>query len=246
MEKRIQQKQVNKMQEQLVAERERMKRIMEKRIQQKQVELKTKMCLNEEKFRQLKDILNFDDWGLMLDPFSQTSSDTKLDAVFDSEKRSRSPTSATPSTRIAVSNPRHRRSRSSNADVWLDHRPVGTLELDTVLRPKMKKKKSVSKLNVQDVTKDTSKYLLTNQENTSNGELKTEYYKGDVIPTSGGGAQVVFQDVEVLKQVSLPYQFRKRNSSSSKNVKPSEVKNRCMMGIVDHQESPGSNFKRAS
>ena len=70
-------------------------------------------------------------------------------------------------------NPRHRRSRSSNAEIWLDHRPPGSVELGTVLQPKLKKKKSVSKLEVKD-TKEATKYILTHQDIDSVGELETK------------------------------------------------------------------------
>ncbi|KAL5019545.1 hypothetical protein ScPMuIL_002437 [Solemya velum] len=114
--------------------------------------------------------------------------------------------------KTAPYNTRHRRSKSSsNAEVWLDHKPSTHVKLDTVLQPEMKKKKSVSKLEVKD-TKDASKYCLTTQETTSNGGIKTKLYKGDVLPTAGGGAAVVFNDLETLRQTSPP-RPRKRRSS---------------------------------
>ncbi|KAG1689906.1 Kinesin-like protein KIF23 [Nymphon striatum] len=254
-----------KVQEQFTSERERMKRLMEKRLHEKQAELESKMCLNEEKLRQLQDILNADDWCVMFDPLpvpaqkprkkqpapstpmsksSQSSSDTKLNsASCRPATRSRSPVFNQRKTPVA--NSRHRRSQSSNADVWIDHRPIGNLELDTVLKPKLKKKKSVSQLNMKDITNDASKYLLTNQEQLSDGNLKTEYYKGDVIPTSGGGAQVIFQDVEILNQNSPPYNFRKRRSCEEETVMGEVIKNKCSTGIEGHAVTGGSNYKKS-
>lgn len=117
----------------------------------------------------------------------------------------------------------------------------------TVLKPKLKKKKSVSQLNVKDITNDASKYLLTNQEQMRCGNLKTNYYKGDVIPTAGGGAQVIFNDIEVLKQKSPPYNLRKRSSSDSDDTyykNCTEIKGRCSIGIEGHAGNM-SNSKKA-
>lgn len=75
-----------------------------------------------------------------------------------------------------MANPRHRRSRSTD-EIWLDHEPPGTVELGTILQPKLKRKKSVSKLTIKDVTKDASKYVLTHQEQDMNGDVETHYYK---------------------------------------------------------------------
>ena len=47
---------------------------------------------------------------------------------------------------------------------------------DTVLQPKMKKKRSVTKLEVGD-TKNVSKYILTHQEQDSNDEVVTKLIK---------------------------------------------------------------------
>ena len=47
---------------------------------------------------------------------------------------------------------------------------------DTVLQPTLKKKKSLSKLEVKD-TKKASKYMMTTQDVGSDGEFQTRYYK---------------------------------------------------------------------
>ena len=47
---------------------------------------------------------------------------------------------------------------------------------DTVLQPKLKKKRSVSKLEVGD-TRNVSKYILTHQEPDSNDEIVTKLIK---------------------------------------------------------------------
>ncbi|XP_046350395.1 kinesin-like protein KIF23 isoform X3 [Haliotis rufescens] len=105
----------------------------------------------------------------------------------------------------------HRRSKSSsNAEVWLDHRPNGDVEMDSVLQPKMGKKRSVSKLELKD-TKEASKYVLTTHEMDSEGEMATKLVKGTVMPTAGGGTAVVFNDVETLRHTAPG--TRKRRSS---------------------------------
>ncbi|RZC32836.1 kinesin-like protein KIF23 [Asbolus verrucosus] len=98
---------------------------------------------------------------------------------------------------------RRRRSRSAG-DVWLEHNSVKPVPLGTVLQPSMKKRKSVTKLSkASDITNPKqSKYCLIAQEQDLEGELETKVYKGDILPTCGGGAQVIFNDVEKLRQES--------------------------------------------
>lgn len=117
---------------------------------------------------------------------------------------------------VAVANPRYRRSRSAGGgDHWLDHRPLNSaVPLNTIMQPVMKRRKSVTKLtDVKDVTNPkTSKYCLTTQTVDSDGDLETCLYKGDVIPTYSGGAQVLFNDMEVLQHKS-PQSSPKKNSN---------------------------------
>jgi len=125
--------------------------------------------------------------------FKPTRSDPRLSGVATPNRKS-----------VAVSNPRHRRSRSTDADMWLDHTPArGAVPLNTVLQPALKKRRSVTRLQEKDIVNNkTSKYLLTTQNQDEDGQLETRLYKGDVVPTAGGGRQVVFNDVEVLTQTS--------------------------------------------
>lgn len=76
--------------------------------------------------------------------------------------------------------------------------------MGTVLQPSMKKRKSVTKLSkASDVTNPKqSKYCLIAQEQDGGGDVETKVYKGDILPTCSGGAQVVFNDVERLRQGS--------------------------------------------
>ena len=105
-----------------------------------------------------------------------------------------------------VANPRHKRSLSSGSEKWIDHQPLGTIDLGTVFTPKIKNRKSVTnlrKLSTNDLV-SASKYALTHHVAAKNGDVETHIYKGDVIPTSAGGAQIMFNDVEMLHQSSPP------------------------------------------
>ncbi|XP_071446831.1 kinesin-like protein KIF23, partial [Hetaerina americana] len=208
-----------------------------KEIQQKQKELreefKTQMRVKDEKLRLVKKIIASDTLD-MPQPASTTPSSSDGDIASADAKKNLKPSMppvswALPADRRVPSSGaslglntdqpalRHRRSKSaSNATgVWLDHRPiVSAVPLSTVLQPKMKRKKSVTQLmDVKDLSNSkTSRYCLTTQEADSGGEVETRVYKGDVITTNGGGAQVIFSDVETLKQVSPTRPSSKRRS----------------------------------
>lgn len=114
--------------------------------------------------------------------------------------------------RPAVANLRHRRSQS--ADRWIDHRPNGLVPVNTVLQPMMRRRKSIRQLtDPKDITEGRDKYCVVTQEQDTDGELETKLYKADIVPTSGGGAQVIFNDVECLKQMS-PTAGKRRSSSN--------------------------------
>ncbi|KAL2733466.1 kinesin-like protein KIF23 isoform X1 [Vespula maculifrons] len=103
--------------------------------------------------------------------------------------------------RIPVVNPRYRRSQS--VDRWIDHRPPPMVPVGTILQPVMHRKRSVTHLtDPKDITNKASRYCLISQNQDEEGELETKLYKGDILPTCGGGAQVVFNDMEYLKQLS--------------------------------------------
>lgn len=104
---------------------------------------------------------------------------------------------------VPVANIRHRRSRSTG-ERWLEHRAPNPVPLGTILQPYYRNRKSVTKLtDARDITNPkTTKYCLVSQAADTDGEVETRLIKGNVIPTTGGGAQVVFDDVECLKQSS--------------------------------------------
>lgn len=102
---------------------------------------------------------------------------------------------------------------------------------------------------MKDITNPrTSRYCLIYQEADTDGALETKLYKGDVIPTTSGGAQVVFNDVECLKQFSPTSPdgtaARKRKSSTKEEQPPQQktpsknkidmISARCSSGIEGH------------
>lgn len=144
-----------------------------------------------------------------------------------------------------MTNPRHRRSKSVGTEGWLEHRTPTIVPPGTVLQPYYKRTKSVTSPEMKDITNSrTSRYCLITQEADTDGELETKLYKGDVFATTSGGAQVVFDDVECLKQrsptaESSPTQ-RKRKSATEERKTPSkkstnnDIGNRCSTGIEGH------------
>ncbi|CAG4967757.1 unnamed protein product [Colias eurytheme] len=126
----------------------------------------------------------------------------------------------TPTSRrgVAIANPRHRRSLSEDGRGWVEHAPNKLVPMGTVMKPSIGNSKLVNKLtHVKDIANSkTSKYCLISQEQDTDGELETKLYKGDIVPTCGGGAQVIFNDVEMLKQFS-PTKERERESLTNRS-----------------------------
>ncbi|XP_063372161.1 kinesin-like protein KIF23 [Cydia amplana] len=118
---------------------------------------------------------------------------------------------------VAVANPRHRRSLSADGRGWIEHAPNKLVPMGTVMKPSIVNSKVVNKLTtVKDIANSkASKYCLISQEQDTDGELETKLYKGDVVPTCGGGAQVIFNDVEMLKQFS-PTRESKESSNTQR------------------------------
>jgi len=144
----------------------------------------------------------------------------------------------TPSLRGPAVSVRKRRSRSVEpSERWLDHRPMKSLDPDSVFQPLMQRAKSITKLDHKDVTdKKINKYVLTTQEQDSAGEIETKLYKGDVLPTVGGGAQVILQDVEVLRHLS-PTAIKRNSEGRPKDVlsRVTDIESRCAIGIEGHR-----------
>ena len=142
-----------------------------------------------------------------------------------------------------MTNPRHRRSKSVGNEKWLEHRgQTNPIPLGTVLQPYYNAK-TVKSPEMRDITSGTSRYCLITQEADTEGELETKLYKGDVIPTTSGGAQVIFDDVECLTQMSpdvTPPRKRKSDhqpQASSKKPSMDVIESRCSVGIQGHTSS---------
>ncbi|CAI6365542.1 unnamed protein product [Macrosiphum euphorbiae] len=100
---------------------------------------------------------------------------------------------------------RSRRSKSCDPhERWIEHKPPVPIPLQTIMQPKMKKRKSVTKLTDAKTVSNNgaSKYCLLTQGSDEQGIPEAKLYKADIIQTMGGGAQIVFNDVETLKQDS--------------------------------------------
>ncbi|KAG8035707.1 hypothetical protein G9C98_001135, partial [Cotesia typhae] len=164
-------------------ETDKMNRELEIRLKQQRLHLHNQMKNQDEKLKKVKQILDSDG------NFEEPKDGKEVMSDGKEEARSRR------DTRVAVANLRHRRSQS--ADRWIDHRPGALVPIGTVLQPLMRRRRSVTKLtSPKEITEGASRYCLMAQEQDTDGELETKLYKADILPTSGGGAQVVFNDVE--------------------------------------------------
>lgn len=80
--------------------------------------------------------------------------------------------------------------------------PNNCVPTGTAFKPILPRRKSTKVINIKDITNPkVSNYCLVSQEQDTDGELETKLFKGNVVPTCGGGAQVIFSDVEMLKQM---------------------------------------------
>jgi hypothetical protein len=77
-----------------------------------------------------------------------------------------------------VAHPRqqHRRSRSLS-EIWLEHRPHGTVHTETLLQPKFHKKVSTQQAPAKEEIARTTKYVLTHQNLDAQGEIVTDFVK---------------------------------------------------------------------
>lgn len=121
-----------------------------------------------------------------------------------------------------VANPQYSNSLNTDNVKWIEHRPPGTLELGTVFQPtiKSKKKKSLTNLKAKDFIgkgEKASKYAITHHQATNCGNVETQVFKGQIIPSTTGGAQVIFNDVETL--VQSPPEKLKNKTIPNKNTK---------------------------
>lgn len=229
---RVKQKYNNKLQK----ETEKITKESEMRMREEHSHLQNQIKEKEEKIKSARQILN------EKNDLNSVSSDTKCSLpTYPCEAGDnlsvKSPESAINKSRrdkIAVANSRYRRSQS--ADKWIDHRPGPLVPVETVLQPLMRRKRSVSELlSPQKITDGASRYCLISQEQDSEGDLETKLYKGDIIPTSGGGAQIIFNDVEYLKQASP--NGRKRSGPSTRSNYPESNSEQCFSGETTSKKS---------
>ncbi|KAI6204577.1 Kinesin-like protein [Aphelenchoides besseyi] len=96
-----------------------------------------------------------------------------------------------------------RRSKSAGPPTrLLNHEPVVRIPNGTVFQQQFSKNvKHTTQPNSNDFRKCTD-YVVTNQEVDTIGRLRTDCFKGDIVPTAGGGHSIMFKDVERLTQES--------------------------------------------
>ncbi|KRT78637.1 Kinesin [Oryctes borbonicus] len=182
-----------------VIEKEKLSQEVDEHLRRQREELRAQMQVKDIKLQKVKEILEKEDITLAQ---IKTENETQTAMGPNVPRTPRTPSHTSHHRNTAAGNSR-RRSRSVG-DVWLEHNVIVPTELGTVLQPSMKKRKSVTKLSkASDVLNPKqSKYCLISQEPDMDGVVETKLYKADIIQTCGGGAQVVFNDVETLRQES--------------------------------------------
>ncbi|XP_031366773.1 kinesin-like protein KIF23 isoform X2 [Apis dorsata] len=217
---RVKQKYNTKMQ----VETDKMNKELEIKLRQQREQLQNQMKEKDDKLRLVKQIL-VDDNGINSVPsiskdYVTPTSNYIQQTTKGTDCRSRR-------DKAATANLRYRRSQS--ADRWVDHRPGALVPIGTVLQPLMHRRRSVTRLtDPKEITDGVSRYCLVAQEHDTDGELETKLFKGDIIPTSGGGAQVIFNDMECLKQLSP--KARKRSG-------PQDIENINEIGSPNHSST---------
>ncbi|XP_058834186.1 kinesin-like protein KIF23 [Topomyia yanbarensis] len=229
----------------------KMSRELELKLQEQKNKLKEEMREKDERLRLVSEIIKGET------PLKKVGRSNSVDEL------ATPPTSRTNAVRangvlhtprsargVAVANPRHRRSRSTG-ERWLEHRAANPVPLGTILQPYYTNRKSITKLtDARDVTNaKASKYCLISQDADTEGEVETKIFKGDVIPTTGGGAQVIFNDVECLKQYSptkSPTRRKRPSNSGAAAPPPAELpttSSKCSTAIEGHGGSGGKKPK---
>lgn len=147
-------------------------------------------------------------------PITTTNSSSEA-MEYQDHRTSTSPVKilSSPNGGVPIVNPRHNRSLSCSSMQWIHHKPHGTIDTGTVLKPKFKNGRSVRNLRSSDILrKDAAGYSVVHQDADPNGEVETSVYKGHIISTVCGGAQVILNDIETMRQVSPK---RKRAASDA-------------------------------
>ncbi|XP_037045291.1 kinesin-like protein KIF23 [Bradysia coprophila] len=233
-------KQKRKYDNRLASETGKLTKEMEQKYQEQQLKMKEELRDKENRLKLAHDVLSSDYLpdryvsSKSTRPATSNIEEASVTSDYHSATFMRSQTPRAPRG-IAASNIRHRRSRSTG-ERWLEHRAANPVPLDTILQPFYKNRKSITKLtDIKDVTNPkTSKYCLVSQSADTDGEVETRLYKGNVIPTCGGGAQVVFDDVECLKQRSPEAPIRKRSSRGECFSPVKETPSNYSVGMGSH------------
>lgn len=216
------------------AETDKMNKELEMKLRQQREHLQNQMREKDDKLRLVKQILVDDD----LNPVPSAPKERIATTPSCSDATPRATTDyRSRRDKTGVSNPRHRRSQS--ADRWIDHRPGALVPVGTVLQPLMRRRRSVTRLtDPKEITDGASRYCLVAQEHDTDGELETKLYKADILPTSGGGAQVVFNDMECLKQSSPKARKRSGPSEIDININGIGTPNHSSTLIETHSKRP--------
>ena len=161
---------------------------LSKKLEEQRSKMQQKTARTQAKLNALKNIIN-DDLTLDNDENVENgavrvNSDPDLTQLESRGRQSLRPTRSDPRLSIgtprrtpAVANLRHRRSRSTDADTWLDHQPRAA-PLNTILQPAIRHRRSVTNIEEKDLINDkTSKYVLTHQDTDQQGEIETRLYK---------------------------------------------------------------------
>lgn len=198
--------------EHMSKEKARLKKLFHEMMNNKQKELEKAKCIQLEKINLVKKILidendedMYNQFNLMSPPRAATSEETNANTRAKVVHEEVTTTLITPAGRSAppVANPKFTSNLMEGAGKWIEHQPPGTLETGTVLQPQIKNSKSVTNLKPSDFKSGKyTKYAVTHNEATNSGNIQTQVFKGNVIPSSTGGAQVIFDDVETLHQES--------------------------------------------
>lgn len=183
-----------KAKQKFVLANEKMSQELEQKLKRQREQIQASMHAKENKLKRVREILESNE---------TIEVQSKYNPHYEPQPASPPMKDILTSNRTNIPAPRNRRSKSADG-VWLEHNAVKPVPLGTVLQPAIKKRKSLTKLTkASDITNpNQSKYCLIAQDQDTDGEIETKVYKGDIVSTCGGGAQVIFNDVELLKQMS--------------------------------------------
>ncbi|KAB0794107.1 hypothetical protein PPYR_13727 [Photinus pyralis] len=181
-----------------VIQTEKLNQELDNKLRKQREQLEVEMHARDLKLKKVKEVID-SELNVEVTP-------TRIETIrqLDTETKENIPQyTTTPALERTVTIGRVNRARGVG-DIWLEHNAVKPIALQTVLQPSMKRRKSVDRLKkATDVTNPKqSKYCLIAQESDGAGDIETRLYKGDIVPTCTGGAQVIFNGVERLREES--------------------------------------------